>query len=111
MSHPGHAISYQPLFTTLQSIDVQALIDQAGDPWYNQTLIPVGDVLVRLGVMQGEFHWHKHDQQDEYFFVLDGCSASNSTAPTPLNSGRGRRSPSQPGCSTCLSCRHAVPYS
>ena len=56
----------------MQEIDVQALIDQANDPWYNQTLIQVGDVLVRLGVMQGEFHWHKHDRQDEFFFVLDG---------------------------------------
>jgi mannose-6-phosphate isomerase-like protein (cupin superfamily) len=37
-----------------------------------RTLVQVGDVLVRLGVMQGEFHWHKHDEQDEFFFVLDG---------------------------------------
>ncbi|HEV2256366.1 MAG TPA: hypothetical protein VGS06_24735 [Streptosporangiaceae bacterium] len=44
MPHPDCAISYQPLSATLQSIDVQALIDQAGDPWYNQTLIQVGDV-------------------------------------------------------------------
>src|SRR5215471_2652818 len=72
MSQRDYAISYQPLFGTLQSIDVQALIDQVDDPWYNQTLIQVGDVLVRLGVMEGEFHWHKHDQQDEFFFVLDG---------------------------------------
>jgi len=60
MSHPDYAITYQPL------------IDQAGDPLYNQTLMQIGDVLVRQGVMEGEFHWHKHDQQDEFFFVLDG---------------------------------------
>jgi len=71
MPHPDYAITYQPLFTTLQAIDVQALIDQAGDPLYNQTLIQFGDVLVRQGVMEGEFHWHQHDQQDEFFFVLD----------------------------------------
>ncbi|XVQ90229.1 cupin domain-containing protein [Microbispora siamensis] len=72
-----YVIHYQPLFTTLQAMDVQALIDQVDDPdntttWYNQTLIQVGDVWVRLGVMYGEFHWHKHDEQDEFFFVLDG---------------------------------------
>jgi len=73
MQQPGnYAISYQPLFTALQTIDVQSLIDEVTDPWYNQTLIGVGDVLVRLGVMQGEFHWHKHDEQDEFFFVIDG---------------------------------------
>jgi mannose-6-phosphate isomerase-like protein (cupin superfamily) len=68
----NYTVHYDPLFTTLETMDVQALIDRVEEPWYNQTLIQVGDVLVRLGVMQGEFHWHKHDEQDEFFFVLDG---------------------------------------
>src|SRR5437879_6092982 len=72
MPRPDYTIEYEPLFAALQAIDVQELIDRVTDPWYNQTLIAVGDVLVRLGVMQGEFHWHKHDEQDEFFFVLDG---------------------------------------
>lgn len=72
MSQTDYAIHYQPLFAQLEKMDVQRLIDEVDDPWYNQTLIQVGDVLVRLGVMQGEFHWHKHDEQDEFFFVLDG---------------------------------------
>src|SRR5690348_9006307 len=72
MGHPEYAIHYEPLFTTLQAMDVQALIDQVEDPWYNQTLLEVGGVLVRLGVMRGEFHWHEHEDQDEFFFVLDG---------------------------------------
>ncbi|SDM74428.1 cupin domain-containing protein [Nonomuraea jiangxiensis] len=72
MPQTDYAINYQPLFAALQTMDVQALIDQVDEPWYNQTLIQVGDVWVRLGVMQGEFHWHKHDDQDEFFFVLDG---------------------------------------
>jgi mannose-6-phosphate isomerase-like protein (cupin superfamily) len=67
-----YVIHYEPLFSALQAIDVQSVIDQVTEPWYNQTLIQVGEVLVRLGVMQGEFHWHKHDEQDEFFFVLDG---------------------------------------
>ncbi len=72
MSQQDYVIHYAPLFNTLQQIDIQALIDQVDDPWYNQTLVQVGDVLVRLGVLSGEFHWHKHDEQDEFFFVLDG---------------------------------------
>jgi mannose-6-phosphate isomerase-like protein (cupin superfamily) len=72
MPRQDYTIEYEPLFSALQMIDVQALIEQVNVPWYNQTLIGVGDVLVRLGVMQGEFHWHRHDDQDEFFFVLDG---------------------------------------
>ncbi|HEY3907905.1 MAG TPA: cupin domain-containing protein [Streptosporangiaceae bacterium] len=72
VTEQDYAINYVPMFEALQLMDVQAVIDQVTDPWYNQTLIGVGDVVVRLGVMQGEFHWHKHDDQDEFFFVLDG---------------------------------------
>ena len=42
------------------------------DRWYNQTLCRVNDSVVRLGVMQGEYHWHKHDDLDEFFYVVDG---------------------------------------
>ena len=72
MPKGDYTIHYDPMFEALQTIDVQALIDEVTDHWYNQTLIQVGDVLVRLGVMQGEFHWHTHQDQDEFFFVLDG---------------------------------------
>jgi mannose-6-phosphate isomerase-like protein (cupin superfamily) len=44
----------------------------AHEPWFNQTLTTVNDAVVRLGVLQGEFHWHKHDHEDEFFLVLDG---------------------------------------
>ncbi len=40
--------------------------------WFNQTLCKVNDSVVRLGVMTGEYHWHKHDDLDEFFFVLEG---------------------------------------
>jgi mannose-6-phosphate isomerase-like protein (cupin superfamily) len=72
MDMDDYVIHYEPLFTTLQTIDVQELIGRVEEPWFNQTLIQVGGVLVRLGVMQGEFHWHVHEEQDEFFFVLDG---------------------------------------
>ena len=56
----------------LELIDVQKLADACTDKWYNQTLCKVNDSVVRLGVMQGEYHWHKHDNDDEFFFVLEG---------------------------------------
>jgi mannose-6-phosphate isomerase-like protein (cupin superfamily) len=44
----------------------------AHQPWFNQTLTTVNDAVVRLGVVRGEFHWHKHDEEDEFFLVLEG---------------------------------------
>ncbi|MDQ6773489.1 MAG: cupin domain-containing protein [Candidatus Dormibacteraeota bacterium] len=87
MSRQDYAIHQQPLFTALQTMDVQALIEQVTEPWYNQTLIQVGEVLVRLGVMQGEFHWHKHDEQDEFFFVLDGLFRIELEGAEPIELG------------------------
>jgi mannose-6-phosphate isomerase-like protein (cupin superfamily) len=59
-------------FPALETVDVPALVSAVTDQWYNQTLCKVNDSVVRLGVMQGEYHWHKHDNDDEFFFVLDG---------------------------------------
>ena len=59
-------------FDHLKLIDVSSLAKAVMDQWYNQTLCKVNDSVVRLGVMQGEYHWHKHDNDDEFFFVLSG---------------------------------------
>ena len=56
----------------LEVVDVQKLVDSVTDRWFNQTLCKVNDSVVRLGVMQGEYHWHKHDDLDEFFYVVDG---------------------------------------
>ena len=44
----------------------------AHEPWFNQTLTQIDDAVVRLGIIEGDFHWHKHDDQDEFFLVLEG---------------------------------------
>jgi mannose-6-phosphate isomerase-like protein (cupin superfamily) len=56
----------------LEVVDVQKLVDACTDRWYNQTLCQVNDSVVRLGVIQGEYHWHKHDDLDEFFYVVEG---------------------------------------
>ena len=61
-------IYYEPL----ELIDVPALVAACTDRWYNQTLCRVNDSVVRLGVVQGEYHWHKHDDEDEFFYVVQG---------------------------------------
>jgi mannose-6-phosphate isomerase-like protein (cupin superfamily) len=53
-------------------VDVKGIVEACQHPWYNQTLCQVNDSVVRLGVIQGEYHWHKHDNDDEFFYVVDG---------------------------------------
>ena len=59
-------------YPALEVIDLPQIVDAVQDRWFNQTLCKVNDSVVRLGVMQGEYHWHKHDDLDEFFYVVEG---------------------------------------
>jgi mannose-6-phosphate isomerase-like protein (cupin superfamily) len=59
-------------FEHLQRMDVNEEVKACKDKWFNQTLTKVNDSVVRLGIVEGEYHWHKHDNDDEFFFVLEG---------------------------------------
>jgi mannose-6-phosphate isomerase-like protein (cupin superfamily) len=70
-AHGDYDIRLDERFGPLELIDIAAEA-AAREPWFNQTLTRVNDVVVRLGVIEGDFHWHKHDDQDEFFLVLEG---------------------------------------
>lgn len=59
-------------FEHLERIDIPAMVKECRDKWFNQTLTKVNESVVRLGIVEGEYHWHKHDNDDEFFFVLEG---------------------------------------
>ncbi len=59
-------------YKNLEVIDVPEIVGHCSQKWFNQTLTRVNDSVVRLGIVQGEFHWHKHDRDDEFFYVLEG---------------------------------------
>ena len=60
------------LYSQMEIVDVPALVAACTDRWYNQTLCRVNDSVVRFGVIQGDYHWHKHDTEDEFFYVVEG---------------------------------------
>ena len=68
----GYSINLEAKYGFLELVDVPRLINGCEEQWFNQTLCRVNDCVVRLGVVQGEFHWHEHDEEDEFFFVLQG---------------------------------------
>ena len=72
MADTAYRIHLDPKFPPLTKIDLQELVAACADPWFNQTLCEVNESVVRLGIIQGEFHWHKHDHEDEFFYVVEG---------------------------------------
>ena len=67
-----YSINLGEAFGPLKFIDVREFAANVEEQWFNQTLVWVNDCVVRLGVMQGEFHWHHHNEEDEFFYVVEG---------------------------------------
>jgi len=67
-----YSINYEVAYGFLKLIDIEKIRSEVTQEWFNQTLCEVNDSVIRLGVIRGEFHWHKHDKEDEFFYVVDG---------------------------------------
>src|SRR5689334_24968918 len=72
VSRMNYDIHTDVKFAPLELVDAGKLADECSVPWWNQSLCRVNDCIARVGVFHGEFHWHKHDREDELFFVLEG---------------------------------------
>lgn len=59
-------------FDHLEKMDINQMVNECKDKWFNQTLTQVNGSVVRLGIVEGEYHWHKHDNDDEFFYVVQG---------------------------------------
>ena len=73
MSNPiNYNIHLDVKYGHMEIVDVPAVVEANKEKWFNQTLTQVNESVVRIGIVEGEFHWHKHDNDDEFFFVLEG---------------------------------------
>jgi len=68
----NYNINLDVKYKHLELIDIPEIVNGCKEKWYNQTLTQVNGSVVRIGIIEGEFHWHKHDLEDEFFFVLSG---------------------------------------
>ncbi len=68
----AYSIHTDVKFRPLELVDIGKLQKEVKEKLFSQTLCKVNDSVVRLGIIQGEFHWHKHDHEDEFFYVIDG---------------------------------------
>ncbi|MFX1500319.1 MAG: cupin domain-containing protein [Promethearchaeota archaeon] len=72
MNNNKYSINLEIKYQPLEIIDIPRLIKQCTKKWQNLTLCLVNDSVIRLAVIEGEFHWHKHEKEDEFFFVIEG---------------------------------------
>ena len=68
----NYQIHLNTRYEHLDRIDIPSIVQGCNEKWFNQTLTQVNNSVVRIGIVEGEFHWHKHDHDDEFFFVLSG---------------------------------------
>lgn len=67
-----YSINLDLKFAPLETVDIISVIAACREKWFNQSLTRVNDCVVRVGILEGEFHWHKHDLEDEFFLTLQG---------------------------------------
>ena len=87
---PNYNINLDVKFNHQELIDVPEIVKSCQEKWFNQTLTKVNESVVRLGIVEGEFHWHKHDDDDEFFYVVQGQLLIDLEGQTiELNPGQG----------------------
>lgn len=59
-------------YNHMEVIDIQSIVDETEEKWFNQTLAKINESVARIGIVEGEYHWHTHEEEDEFFFVLSG---------------------------------------
>jgi len=72
MNATAYNINTDVKYSAMTKFDIADVIEANDDKWFNQTLVKVNDSVVRLGLLEGEFHFHKHDDEDELFYIVEG---------------------------------------
>lgn len=67
-----YSIDTEIKYNPLERINIPEIISKCSKKWQNFSLCKVNESVIRLGVIEGEFHWHKHDEEDEFFYVIEG---------------------------------------
>ncbi len=56
----------------VSSFDLTGIIDSIDEAWSPVDVAYVNDQVLRIALFHGSYHWHKHDDEDELFFVYRG---------------------------------------
>ena len=53
-------------------INIEEKFQKFSSHWHPHRIATVDDMQVLLAKIKGEFVWHKHDEEDELFYVQKG---------------------------------------
>lgn len=53
-------------------VNIQEEIKSITKPWSPIDVAQVNNQIIRLAIFEGEYHWHKHNEEDELFYVIEG---------------------------------------
>jgi mannose-6-phosphate isomerase-like protein (cupin superfamily) len=56
----------------ITKIRLEDRAEEIDETWSPIDVARVNDQVVRMAKIQGQYHWHKHTNEDELFYVLSG---------------------------------------
>lgn len=65
IQHPSH-------WARIRKVNVAEAFDSFSEYWFPRIVGDVGDMHVKAIKLLGDFVWHKHEEEDEFFFVVKG---------------------------------------
>jgi mannose-6-phosphate isomerase-like protein (cupin superfamily) len=58
--------------SVVEKVNLAEKLDRFSDVWRPRIVAELNGQLVKLVKLKGEFVWHKHDAEDEFFLVVRG---------------------------------------
>ena len=55
-----------------ESINLLMKLDKIAEQWQPRVVAELNDYQFKVAKLEGDFIWHKHDETDEAFFVVEG---------------------------------------
>jgi len=56
----------------MEKINLKEKFSLINEQWSPKIVAELNDSYVKIAKIQGEFTWHKHDKEDEMFFLSEG---------------------------------------
>ena len=58
--------------SNISKLNLKQKLSLFSEHWSPKIIAELNDSQVKLAKVKGEFVWHKHDNEDELFFVIEG---------------------------------------